>query len=47
MLSCSIWFSAPSFWIGGVGHVARIGEERGVYRVLAGETGGKETTGET
>jgi len=22
-------------------------EERGVYRVLLGETGGKETTGET
>jgi len=22
-------------------------EERGVYRVLVGETGGKETTGET
>jgi len=29
------------------GHVARMGEERGVYRVLLGETGGKETTGET
>ena len=28
-------------------HVARMGEERGVYRVLLGETGGKETTGET
>ena len=28
------------------GHVARMGEERGVYRVLVGETGGKETTGE-
>ena len=28
------------------GHVARMGEERGVYG-LAGETGGKETTGET
>jgi len=28
-------------------HVARIGEERGAYRVLVGETGGKETTGET
>jgi len=27
-------------------HVARMGEERGVYKVL-GETGGKETTGET
>ena len=27
------------------GHVARIGEERGMYRVL--ETGGKETTGKT
>jgi len=26
------------------GHVARIGEERGVYRVL-GETGGKEPLG--
>jgi len=24
-----------------------MGEERGVYRVLVGETGGKETTGET
>ena len=29
------------------GHVARMGEERGVYRVLVGENGGKETTGET
>jgi len=28
-------------------HVARMGEERGVYRVLVGETGGIETTGET
>ena len=28
-------------------HVARMDEERGVYRVLMGETGGKETTGET
>jgi hypothetical protein len=29
------------------GHVARMGEERGVYKGLGGETGGKETTGET
>ena len=29
-----------------VGHVARMGEEMGVYRGLGGETGGKETTGE-
>ena len=29
------------------GHVACMGEERGVYRVLGGETIGKETTGET
>ena len=29
------------------GHVARMGEERGMYRVLVGETGGKETTGKT
>ena len=29
------------------GYVARMGEKRGVYRVLVGETGGKETTGET
>ena len=29
------------------GHVARMGEERGTYRVLEGETGEKETTGET
>jgi hypothetical protein len=29
------------------GHVARMGEEREFYRVLVGETGGKETTGET
>ena len=29
------------------GHVARMGEERGVYRVFGVETGGKETTGET
>jgi len=25
------------------GHVARMGEERGVHRILLGETGGKET----
>jgi hypothetical protein len=30
-----------------VGHIARMGERRGVYRDLVGETGGKETTGET
>ena len=30
-----------------VGHVAHMGEERVVYRVLVEETGGKETTGET
>jgi len=29
------------------GHVARMGEEKRVYRALGGETGGKETTGET
>jgi len=29
------------------GHVARMGEERRVYRGLAGETRGKETIGET
>ena len=29
------------------GHVARMGEERGVYRVLVGKTGGTETTGDT
>ena len=29
------------------GHVARMGEERGVYAVLVGKPGGKETTGET
>jgi len=29
------------------GHVGCMGEERGVYRVLVGETGGKETTWET
>jgi len=29
------------------GHVARVSEERGVYMVLMGETGGKEYTGET
>ena len=29
------------------GHVARMGEERGVYRFLVGETGLKETTMET
>jgi len=29
------------------GHVARMGEERGVVEGLGGETGGKETTGET
>ena len=28
------------------GHVAPMGEERGMYRCLAGETG-EETTGET
>jgi hypothetical protein len=29
------------------GHVAGMDEERGVYRVLVGKLGGKETTGET
>ena len=29
------------------GHVARMGEESWMYRVLVGETKGKETTGET
>ena len=29
------------------GHVARMGEERGGVKGLGGETGGKETTGET
>ena len=29
------------------GHVAHMGEERGLYKGLVGETGGKETTGET
>ena len=29
------------------GHVARVGEERAVYRVLVRKYGGKETTGET
>ena len=29
------------------GHVARMGEEKGAYRVLVGETGGKEPPGET
>ena len=29
------------------GHVAHMGEERGGVQGLAGETGGKETTGET
>ena len=29
------------------GHVARIGEGRGVHRVLVGETRGKEAIGET
>ena len=29
------------------GHVARMGEERGAYKGFGGETGGKETTGET
>jgi hypothetical protein len=30
-----------------VGHVARMGERRGVYRVLVGKPVGKETTWET
>jgi len=30
-----------------VAHVAHMGEERVVYRVLVGKTGGKETNGET
>jgi hypothetical protein len=30
-----------------VGHVARMGEGRGVYRVLVGRPEGKETTGKT
>ena len=29
------------------GHVVLTGEERWMYRVLVGETGGKETTGES
>jgi len=29
------------------GHVARMGKEKGLYKVSVGETGGKETTGET
>jgi len=29
------------------GHVARMGKERGVVYGLGGETGGKETNGET
>ena len=29
------------------GHVARMGEEKGACRVLGGETGGKEITGES
>jgi len=29
------------------GHVARMGEERGVYRVLVGKPEGKRPTGET
>ena len=29
------------------GHVAHIGEGRGVYRVLVAKSEGKETTGET
>ena len=29
------------------GHVARMGEERGVYRVLVGKPDEKKTTGET
>ena len=29
------------------GHVARMGEERGVYKVLVGKPEGKGTTGET
>jgi hypothetical protein len=29
------------------GYVARMGEERGVYRIPGGKTRGKETTGET
>ena len=29
------------------GHVARMGEEKRVYRVLVGKPEGKETTGET
>ena len=33
-------------WMRWAGHVARMGEERGCIG-LAGETGGKETTGET
>jgi len=44
MLSCSMWFSAPSLWMGG-GHVARMGEERGVYRVLVGTPEGRRPLG--
>jgi hypothetical protein len=30
-----------------VGHVARVGEGRDMYRILVGKPEGKETTGET
>ena len=45
VLFTSIFYSTFTF-SGWAGHVARMGEERGVFRVLVGETGGKETNGE-
>jgi len=35
MLSCSIWFSAPSFWIGGVFENSRVGRVYGADGAMA------------
>jgi len=34
MLSCSIWFSAPSFWMGGGLESRSVGRVCGVFRTL-------------
>jgi len=39
------WIKSRRTWL--EGHVARMGEGRGVYRVWVGKTEGKETTWET
>ena len=53
MYNCSTYPSLNIVWVikwrrmRWAGHVARMGEEREVYRVLVGKLEGRETTGET